>query len=47
MEAALMSEQLTMTSPDHIRIVNELAAAAARRAGAGGSTTSKESGGAG
>ncbi len=34
MEAALMAERATMTNPDHIRIVNELADAAAARASA-------------
>ncbi|MEV8540809.1 enoyl-CoA hydratase/isomerase family protein [Streptomyces sp. NPDC051572] len=32
MEAALMAERATMTSPDHIRIITELAARAERRA---------------
>lgn len=31
MEAALLAERSTMTSPDHIRIVNDLAARASRR----------------
>jgi hypothetical protein len=31
MEAALMAERATMTSPDHIRIVEELASRARRR----------------
>ncbi|MFC1440526.1 enoyl-CoA hydratase/isomerase family protein [Streptacidiphilus sp. N1-10] len=51
MEAALMSEQLTMTSPDHVRIVAELQEKTARRhagsASAAGRTTNQESGSAG
>ncbi|MDX2541541.1 enoyl-CoA hydratase/isomerase family protein [Streptomyces sp. WI04-05B] len=35
MEAALMAERATMTSPDHIRIVDELASRAERRAKGG------------
>jgi enoyl-CoA hydratase len=31
MEAALLAERSTMTSPDHIRIVSDLAARASRR----------------
>ncbi|GAA4983820.1 enoyl-CoA hydratase/isomerase family protein [Yinghuangia aomiensis] len=34
MEAALMAERATMTSPDHIRIIDDLAARAERRAAA-------------
>jgi enoyl-CoA hydratase len=33
MEAALMAERATMTSPDHVRIINELASAARQRSG--------------
>lgn len=35
MEAALMAERASMTSPDHIRIVDELASRARRRSRGG------------